>query len=153
MENASKALLIAGGFLLMILLLSLMTFIFSNIAQESSGIYDKLSESDKTDYNQQFLQFEDRGKTKISEEIYDWLSVQEVATILNFAIEQNNNPKVPVTVSVILKENAKQVEITNNNDVNVYELLTKYRETKFKCESIERNDDNLVNKITLLMIN
>lgn len=92
MENASKALLIAGGFLLMILLLSLMTFVFSNMAQKSSNIYDRFSESDITEFNQKFLQFEDRK-----------LGIQEVVTIINTAKEQNENPKVPTSVNVMIR--------------------------------------------------
>ena len=42
MENASKALLIAGGVLIAILLLTLFSYLFRQMASSTSNIYENL---------------------------------------------------------------------------------------------------------------
>ena len=68
MENASKALIMAGGVLLAMLLLSLGTYLFKNMGVSSSNVYSKLEESDITEFNQQFLNYDDRGTYVIGQD-------------------------------------------------------------------------------------
>ena len=46
MENASKALLIAGAMLLTILLSTFAIYVFNIFGEQTSRLYDKLEESD-----------------------------------------------------------------------------------------------------------
>lgn len=119
MENASKALLIAGAVLLMILLFSLMFYIFSQMAENATSIYSDLEESDITEFNQQFLNYEGAK-----------LNIQDVVTIINIAKNQNENGTLPVTVSVTINWADSSSEITrtrnwqNASVDEINELLT-----------------------------
>ena len=70
MENASKALLIAGGVLAGILLLTLFSYILLQMKGFASKHYAEMSEHETAEFNQQFLKYEGR----------DDLSIQDVIT-------------------------------------------------------------------------
>ena len=57
MENASKALLISGGVLIAILILTLFSYLFSKMAGSSSNIYAALEKHEKDEFNQQFINY------------------------------------------------------------------------------------------------
>ena len=61
MENASKALLIAAGVLIAILILTLFSYLMRQMGSSTSGIYSKLSQREITEFNQKFLNYEGRG--------------------------------------------------------------------------------------------
>ena len=113
MENASKALLIAGAALLAMLLLSLLVYVFNNIGSGANDIYENLKESDITEFNQKFLNYD--GKTN--------LKIQDVVTIINIAIDNNERGVVPIDVVVRVTDsygsetvnpNITQDDIINN---------------------------------------
>lgn len=94
MENASKALLIAGAMLLTILLATLAIYIFNTFGGQTAGLYDKLEQSDIDSFNQKFLQYEDKE-----------LRIQDVVSIINLAKDNNNSNRLPVKVKVMEDEN------------------------------------------------
>lgn len=85
MENAAKAILIAGGVLIAILLLTLFSYLFRQMGEDTADIYTTLEQSEIAEFNQKFLN-------------YDWkvtgegkaLSVQDVATLISLTLEGNN---------------------------------------------------------------
>ena len=79
MENVTKALLIAAGALLFILLFSLISYLFTQMGGDVSSIYADLTESDVTEYNQVLLNYDGR----------DDLTVQDVVSIINYALDNN----------------------------------------------------------------
>ena len=94
MENASKALLIAGGVLIAILLLTLFSYLFRQMASSTSNIYENLEKHEITEFNQQFLNYEGRGvETGKSP-----LKVQDVASLINLAQDSKNSFKYGVKV-------------------------------------------------------
>lgn len=113
MENASKALLIAGGFLIGILLASFMMFLFKSLSASSSDLYESMTSSQITEHNQKFLAFEVKDGND-----NNYLTPQDVITIINLAKDHNAKPKVPTTVSVYM-ENFSGVD--NNIDLAVEE--------------------------------
>jgi len=58
MENATKALLIAGGVLLFVLLATFAMFMFRSMSQSVSRYYDAMDEQEVREINQQFLNYE-----------------------------------------------------------------------------------------------
>ena len=58
MENASKALLIAGSVLIAILLLTLFSYLFTKMSEDSSRIVDAIEQNNKLEFNQQFLTYD-----------------------------------------------------------------------------------------------
>ena len=76
MENASKALLMAGGVLLGVLILSLAVFLFTNFGGTSSRIHDNIEENQTAQFNSQFTSYV--GKDNVT--IHDVVSMAKLAT-------------------------------------------------------------------------
>ncbi len=136
MENASKALIIASGFLAGILLLTLFSYILMQMKEYASKNYSKMSENEASEFNQKFLQYEGRED----------LAIQDVITIINLAKDNNIKSNKPLTITVFV----------NNEDwtnKNTYELLENHLETKYKCLNggikIDTTNTLLVNKVEL----
>ena len=141
MENAAKALLIAGGMLLTILTLSLFVYVFRIMAANSANIYDELSESEITEFNQKFLNFERKEK----------VTMQDVITILNLAIDNNQTEKMPIKIKVYvdgLEEIDKNENLADRPYQEIRNLLSKYFEKTFNsCKISYAEGSNLVETI------
>ena len=137
MENASKALLIAGGVLIAVLVLSLGVYFARNMAGSASNIYSDLDDSERTEFNQQFLIYE--GK--------DDLTVADVVTIINLAQDSNASGNVPVQITGTVAGKTFQ-EIIEYNQVDSF--MIKYRTRTFKCSQIDIDPDTqYVSSITI----
>src|SRR5574344_741659 len=80
MENASKALIIAGEVLIGILFISLIVLINTIFGSFSANLNSKMSEAQITEFNNNFYAY----NTKIN------ISATQIATIINFAKQQND---------------------------------------------------------------
>lgn len=78
MENASKALLMAAGVLIGILILSLAVYLFVSFGSSSAEIHKQQEEQQIGQFNSQFLSYEGKECT-----IYDVVSVANLATESN----------------------------------------------------------------------
>lgn len=90
MENASKALLMAAGVLIGVLILSLAVYLFVSFGTTSSELH-KQQDNDRTNqFNSQFISYE--GKEGVT--IYDVISVANLATENNiyYELKKKNNP-------------------------------------------------------------
>ena len=76
MDNASKALLMAGSVLLAIMVISLAMYLFANFYQETSQIEGNVEESQIMQFNNQFTKYE--GNNQVT--IYEVLSMANLAT-------------------------------------------------------------------------
>lgn len=116
MENASKALLIAGGVLIAILVASLGVYFSRTMADDVAEFYKMLEESKKTEFNQQFLVYNENK-----------VNIQDILTIVNLAKDSNkkndfgspDDGNLNGTPSNPLNDNS--MYITVNFD-NVYEI-------------------------------
>lgn len=75
MENASKALLMAAGVLIGVLILSLAVYLFTTFGATSAELHQLNEENDINEFNIQFTQYE--GKTDVT--IYDIITVAGLA--------------------------------------------------------------------------
>lgn len=155
MENAAKALLMTGGILIAILLLTLFAYLFGQMAESTSNIYDTLEKSEIAEFNQQFLNYEGRGSKVVGYEkdengaidksklIYDWLTVQDVATLINLAQDNNNNKKFPTKIAVYYDEGPRKY---NWEDKNVFKWLTENQisDQKYRCTQVHVNTKTLL---------
>ena len=80
MENASRALIMAAGVLMGILVLSLAIFLFSDFGQQTQQLYNRMDENKLLQYNSQYSIY--AGREDIT--IYD------IITVANLARENNN---------------------------------------------------------------
>lgn len=80
MENASKALIIAGEILIGIIILSLASYIIMQFGSFSKGINSRIDETEVTKFNVNFTNCSNKAN----------ISAQEIATLINFTKQSNN---------------------------------------------------------------
>ena len=143
MENASKALIMAGGVLIGILIISLAVYLFTDFGSTSAQINAQNSQKQITEFNSKFTAYEgykdEEGNWKIT--IYD------IITLAGYAKENNEYYKD-------VEDEKIEVKIGNKNCTNLknQELINQYPSTngilkKFMCSSIEYNERGKVKSI------
>ena len=142
MENASKALLMAGGVLIGILILSLAVYLFITFGAESKEIYAQMEEKQLTQYNAQYTIYS--GRTDIT--IYDIISLSNLAYENNDYYKNYGNYEDSYKVIVSLTNaGADPRELQLLDAVAKQSLIEKYNgvdangdlESRFTCSSIE----------------
>lgn len=93
MENASKALLIAGGVLIAMIIASFGVYLYGVYHEHAENVMNRLTESQITEFNAKFTAFEGRK-----------LTTNEVISIMNLVRENNSNTnqdnyKITINVS------------------------------------------------------
>ncbi len=133
MENASKALLMAGGLLIGILILSLAVYLFVTFGNDARTINEKIDSAKLTKFNAQFNIYADR----------DDITIYDIISLANLAEENNkyykdyknfeNNYKITIEISGITEQiqsmtkDKRQDLLINNSGTNVDgDLDTKY---------------------------
>ena len=116
MENASKALLMAAGVLIGVLILSLAVFLFLDFGATSKGIYSEVESNQLTQYNAQYTVYS--GRTDIT--------IYEIVSVINLA-KQNNKDYGEYSNF----ENTYQVQVfidrvTTEDSSDIQTLLEKY---------------------------
>jgi len=131
MENASKALLMAAGVLIGILILSLAVYLFVSFGNTSSELRKQKEAQDLEQFNSQFTSYE--GKTGIT--VYDVVSVASLATQNNISYELSQGPADGKNfyVSVYFPENRTR------NDITLGYGSTGEQITNFYNERIRKN--------------
>lgn len=79
MENASKALVMAGGVLIGILLLSLAVYLFVDFGTTAAQINDKNAQQQIVEFNSKFTSYENKEN----------LTIYDVLTVAGYASENN----------------------------------------------------------------
>lgn len=136
MENASKALLIAGGVLIAILVMTVGVYFSRMIADHSARVYAQLEESRRTEFNQKFLNYDVNHRKEDGSSNTD-LNIQDVVTIVNLARNSNqynqleniipptdpiNDKSLYVTVSCVGVSDGKLILLNNNTRKNLERL-------------------------------
>lgn len=146
MENASKALIMAGGVLIGILIISLAVYLFTDFGSTSAQINAQNLQKQITEFNSKFTSYEgykDKdGNWKIT--IYD------IITLASYAKENNQYYEDTIEEQIDVKINNKVIQ-DNTNDEN-QELISNYTRDgilkRFKCSNVEYNARGKVKSIT-----
>lgn len=137
MENASKALLIAGGILIAMLIIGSLVLLFNNIASYQSNEDANAKQSQIAKFNNQFEPFNK-----------DELTLNELRSIYN-KITSNNN-KFP---EYKIENNIKAIYSNISADFGEIEENEKITK-KFKCINIEYNNpDGRISKMFFAEVN
>lgn len=139
MENASKALLIAGTMILVILILTLMIYIFRTMGGQTSEMYNELQESEISEFNQKFFNYD--GKKN--------LRIQDVVSIINLAKDNNVTQKFPVTINVTLNGNPVQDKTQDEIQKMLEDDLKNDSKREYKCKVEYATNSKLVGTITI----
>lgn len=144
MENATKALIMAAGVLMGIVILSLAVYEFTSFGISSKEIHKANEETRLNEFNSQFTKYE--GKDDVT--IYD------VITVANLAKENNSyyefsprrldqNTGKDLYISVILDNNSIE-----NQDQSTYKLkIDSEYNSKYTCIATISNDTGRVYKV------
>lgn len=114
MENASKALVMAGGVLIGIMILSLAVYLFIDFGSTSAEINAQNAQKQITEFNSKFTSYEDKeGIT-----IYDVITVVGYAQENNKYYEDSEEYKITVLLDNTpiqdIKEENKNLRIKND---------------------------------------
>ena len=156
MENASKALVIAGEILLAIILLTLFSYLFTLMAENTSRIEEKAKLKRINEFNQEFLNYEGRGINKVGEDssgnpIYNPLTTQDVATLINLANDNDRKYKFYTKVEINLSGHDLTNDFEDGNIWLNYKMSHSEIGEKYKCTSVEIDESSkLVKKVTLI---
>lgn len=127
MENVSKALLIAGGILVTILVLSVGIYLYTIFSNQSKEYNAVISETELQKFNSKFDVYV--GRTDIT--------AQEIVSVVNLSKEYGNTVKIYVDNKEITEESEKYIK--KNIDVS------------FSCnekgKEIEYDETGKVNKL------
>lgn len=145
MENASKALIMAAGILIGVLILSLATYLIVDFGSTSAQIHKQNEEKQITEFNSQFTAYEGY-KNKDG----NWqITIYDIITLAGYAKENNEYYKDVEEEQI--KVIVNNIQIQDNKDEN--SLIKKYVDSngtlkKFKCDSITYNSRGKVNLIS-----
>ena len=143
MENASKALLMAAGVLIGVLIMSLAVYLFVSFGATSADVHEKVRINQINKFNSQFTKYE--GKEEVT--IHDVISVAKLAKDLNTKNEYTNTDKnyIRVYLDNNIFETLTDNEYTNkikymlqNNSVN---------EKRYDCKITIDSASGFVNKV------
>lgn len=102
MENASKALLIAGGVLIAMIIASVGVYLYGVYHEHAENVMNRLTESQITEFNAKFLAFEGRD-----------LTANELISIINL-VRENNITRI---------DSEYRIKIISNNAGGSWSLL------------------------------
>ena len=123
MENISKALMIAAGVLISILVISIGVYLFVNYGNIGSS-YDKNMEAiDIQKFNSNFTKFQGRNN----------ITIHEIITLVNFVKQYKEETGIDIKVYLTSDE------LKDNDNIT---LIENYSTKHFECTNIEDKDND-----------
>lgn len=137
MENASKALLMAGAVLLLMLVLTFSVYFVKKLGGQTSELYSNIKQSDIDEFNQQFFNYD--GK--------DNLRIHDVISIINLAKNNNQSERFPIIIKV--KVDGEEMQDISNDAIK--EMLSNQENinAKYSCIVEYGKNKNLVENVTI----
>lgn len=157
MENASKALLMAAGVLIGVLILSLAVYLFANFGTASAEIHKQKDMNEINKFNTQFTSYEGKECT-----IHDIVSVADLAinNNTNYSLTSAANNNYYIIVAIIGGKNGGaairqelQKYLLNNSTgkidmEKVNELVGSNNTNKYSCNVDINSNTKRVQKVT-----
>jgi len=139
MENASKALIMAGGVLIGVLVISLAVYLFVSFGQTSAEINGENSQKQLTQFNSKFTSYE--GKKNLT--IYDAI------TVAGYANENNEYYDNDSNYIIIVNLDGRRIDNQLSNIERIIKTQNKKSEdlTVYKCEVIDYHENGRVKTI------
>lgn len=134
MENASKALIMAGGVLIGILIISLAVYLFIDFGSTSAQITAQNTQKQITEFNSKFTSYEG----------YKDITIYDIITLANYAKENNDYYEDVADEQITVKIGTKSIE--NKDEVEL--IINDYEDTSFSCGNIGYNNRGKVKSIT-----
>lgn len=122
MENASKALIMAAGILIGILILSLAAYLFMDFGASSSELHNRIEEQQLTEYNAQYTRYDGRNNINI----YEIITVANLAKETNDKYSEYSNHDALYDVEVILRADGRTYNLENESEATKQNLINTY---------------------------
>ena len=124
MENASKALIMAAGVLIGVLILSLAAFLFLDFGATSESVYSQMENQQLTQYNAQYTVYSGRKD----------ITIYEIISIANLAKENNATTYIQKTFktddgtipSTFVMKNGK-VKVQKSGSLSYYRIAELFK--------------------------
>lgn len=147
MENASKALIMAAGVLIGLIIISLAIYLFTNFATMSRNVHEQIDETRIGKFNEQFLVYEGKEVN-----IYDIISVANLAIENNsyyeLDVQTNGNYYIKVTLNNVALEKKTKDELKSYMEADLQNINLASPDLKtYNCKVSINNTTKLVNKI------
>ena len=144
MENASKALIMAGGVLIGILIISLAVYLFVDFGSTSAQINDQNAQKQITEFNSKFTAYEGYKDTTI----YDIISLAGYAKEYNEYYGKTGEESIKVIIKDGRNIDMVGTEFENLQDPQIY--LNKSIGTLriYECTNISYDSEGRVRSIT-----
>lgn len=143
MENASKALLMAGGVLLAIMVISLGVLLFTSFGGTSSQIHDNIEKNQTNQFNSQFTSY--IGKDNVT--IHDVVSMAKLAT------QNNQNYEFAHRVATDVTGNDRYISVLCNN-VSIELGYNEHQTAEQRKSQMETHFNDLIsNELSLVTAN
>ena len=141
MENASKALIIAGGMLIALMVASLFVYLFTVYGNNTKEMYSKIYENQKTEALNQYTKYEGSSENTI----YDVVSVINKAQDNNNSLNLSPGDRGYITVAIVGGVSIHGINNSNLQNVsneNIAQLLQAYSDNgaRFSC-NVTVNDE------------
>ena len=141
MENASKALVMAGGVLIGVLIISLAVYLFADFGSTSAEINAQNADKQLTEFNSRFTIYE--GIDTIT--IYDIISLAEYVKENNDYYSGESEKQISISISGISGFSGLS-NISNQQRQTLIEKCTINGElTYFRCNRIDYNNGRVSN--------
>lgn len=153
MENASKALLMAGEILIGIIIISIFAWIFGKTQEFAEGYNENMNKQKIVAFNNQYTQYITNNTDTDATYIY----AEDVVTIANQARDWNEttpNEDEKITVMIIMED---RIIVATTGTFNEGEFLEEYKlrdtpekpEYKFSCEVELNEKTGRVSRVTI----
>lgn len=113
MENASKALLIAGGILITIIIISIGVGLYTLFSKQSKEYSQIMDNTEVQKFNSNFEVFIGRED----------ITAQEIVSVFNLAKEYDNKIDIIVTVNGINQNLSKSEDFLKNNLDSIFKCI------------------------------
>ncbi len=145
MENASKALIIAGGMLIAIMVASLFVYLFTSYGKYANDMYDKINRRQITQENNEYTKYEGAKDNTI----YDVVTVVNKAKDNNESLGIQAGDRGYISVGI----NGINSNLQNASTDYITNLLQEHARngTLFGCNVFE-DSEGLINKVTFVPV-
>ena len=171
MENASKALIIAGEVLIGVIIITILVFMFNKVNEFTESYHDKSDRQELIAFNAEYAKYITNNTAADATYIY----AEEVVTIVNQAIDWNKttpNDNEKIIVDICNESNVIEYKVLKNAQIQKgagplsigikefgVEFLNKYKlrtgeepakpEYKFSCEMTISNDTGRIDCVKI----
>lgn len=131
MENASKALLIAGGILITMIVVTIGVNLYSVFHEHSENMLARMSEKEISEFNAQFVKYEEQD-----------LTINEVVTLMNL-VRDNNKTKTGEEYRIEIDFNNGSAGLEFSSKAN--ECMAQNKEVAYqeKCNNLISSFSNI----------